>query len=55
VRIFFKPIDDAGDAIFDERHLEVDEQPKSLVGEGCGSFRFFNSPGIRGGLTGVSP
>ena len=33
MRIFFEPIDDAGDAIFDERHLEVDEQPQSLVGE----------------------
>jgi hypothetical protein len=23
--------------------------------DGCGSFRFFNFLGIRGGLTGVSP
>jgi hypothetical protein len=33
VRIFFEPIDDAGNAIFDECHLEVDEQAQSLVGE----------------------
>jgi hypothetical protein len=33
VRIIFEPIDDAGDAIFDERHLKINEQAQSFVGE----------------------
>jgi len=33
VRIFFQSVDDARDAVFDEGHLEVDEQPEALVGE----------------------
>jgi len=33
VRIFFQPVDDAGNSVFDERHLEIDEQAQSLVGE----------------------
>ena len=32
-RSFFKPIDDASDASFDESNVEVDEQPQALVGE----------------------
>ena len=33
MRIFFQPVDDVCNAIFDERHLEVDEQAQTLVGE----------------------
>ena len=33
VRIFFETIHNADDAVFDERHLEVDEQAQTLVGE----------------------
>ncbi len=33
VRVFFEPIDDAENAVLDERHLEVDEQAKAFVGE----------------------
>ena len=33
VRLFFKPIDDASDASFDEGNVEVDEPPQALVGE----------------------
>ena len=33
VRIVFEPIDNARDTVFDEGHLEVDEQAKALVGE----------------------
>jgi hypothetical protein len=32
-RSFFKPIDDASDASFDEGNVEVDEPPQALVGE----------------------
>jgi hypothetical protein len=31
--ILFESIDDAGDAVFDERDLKVDEQAKALVRE----------------------
>jgi hypothetical protein len=30
---FIQPIHDSGDAVFDERYLEVDQQPKPLVGQ----------------------
>jgi hypothetical protein len=33
VEIVFEPIDDACDAVFDERNVEVDEQPETFVGE----------------------
>jgi hypothetical protein len=33
VRIVFEAVDDAENAIFDQRHLEVDEQAQSLVGQ----------------------
>ncbi len=33
MRIFFEPVDDARDAVFDEGHLEVDEKAEALVGE----------------------
>lgn len=33
VRIVFEPVDNARDAVFDQGHLEVDEQAKTLVGE----------------------
>ena len=32
VRIVFQPVDDARDPILDQRHLEIDQQPKPLVG-----------------------
>ncbi len=32
-KLFFQPIDDAYDAIFDQHHVEVDQQAKSLVGQ----------------------
>jgi hypothetical protein len=33
VRIVFESVDNARDAVFDQGHLEVDEQAKTLVGE----------------------
>jgi hypothetical protein len=33
VRIFFESVDESRDAVFDERHLEVDEQAAALVSE----------------------
>jgi hypothetical protein len=33
VRIFFQSIDDAPDAVFDERDVKVDEQTETFVGE----------------------
>src|ERR1035438_10904333 len=33
VRIVFEAVDNTRDAIFDERHLKVDEQAQTLVGE----------------------
>jgi len=33
VRIIFEAVDNTRDAVFDERHLKVDEQSQSLVGE----------------------
>ena len=32
VRVFFQPIDNGRDAVFDEGHLEVDGQAKTLAG-----------------------
>ena len=32
VIIVFKPVDDSRDAVFDQRHVEVNQQPKALVG-----------------------
>src|ERR1035438_6195845 len=32
-RIFFQPVDDAENAVFNQRHLKVDEQAQSLVGQ----------------------
>ena len=31
--IVFEPIDHAHDAVFDQRHVKVDEQAKTLVGQ----------------------
>ena len=31
--IVFESVDNTRDAVFDERHLEVDEQPQTLVSE----------------------
>jgi len=33
VRIFIEPVDDAADAVFDERYVEVDEQAQAFVGQ----------------------
>ena len=33
VIIVFQSVDDSRDAVFDQRHLEVDQQAKPLVGE----------------------
>jgi len=33
VIIVFQPVDDSRDAVFIQRHLKVDQQAKSLVGE----------------------
>ncbi len=33
MRIFFQPIDHPRDAVFDRRHVKVDEQAKTLVRE----------------------
>jgi hypothetical protein len=33
VRSFFKPVDDASDASFDQDNVEIDEQPQAFVGE----------------------
>jgi hypothetical protein len=33
VRLFFQSIDDTGNAILDERRVEVDRQAKPLVGQ----------------------
>jgi hypothetical protein len=33
VIIVFEPVDDSRDAVFDRWHVEVDRQPKTLVGE----------------------
>ncbi len=33
MRIFFESVDDASDAVLDERHLEVYEQTEALVSE----------------------
>ena len=33
VSIVFESVDHARDAVFDQRHVEVDEQAKTLVGE----------------------
>jgi hypothetical protein len=33
VSIVFESIDDARDAVFDERHMEIDPQSQTLVGE----------------------
>jgi hypothetical protein len=31
VIIVFEPVDDSRDAVFDQRYVEVDQQPKALV------------------------
>ena len=33
VMIVFQPVDDSRDAVFDQRHVKVDQQAKPLVGE----------------------
>ena len=33
VRIVFESVDHAGDAVFDQRHVKVDEQAKTLVSQ----------------------
>ena len=33
MRLFFQSIDDTGDAVLDERSIEVDEQAKPFVGQ----------------------
>ena len=33
MNIVFQPVDNARDSVFDQRHLEVDQPAKSLVGE----------------------
>jgi len=33
VIIVFQPVDDSRDTVFDQRHVEVDQQAKTLVGE----------------------
>jgi hypothetical protein len=38
VRICFESVDNARDAVFDENHVEVDEQAEALVGEPANSY-----------------